>query len=231
MTSGVSARVVGESLLQADDLRIEKGGGTILSDVTFTIESGTFAALAGPSGSGKTSLLRVLALLDTPAAGAVKLWQREYSPETVSQPSAAAAVYPRLNYVPQTLGLWPHLTIRQNLTFSLSNHLRSPTWLDELCAELDIGRILDRFPANASQGQRQRAALARALLLEPQILLLDEVTAALDRPLATTVWRLLHDFVEGGGVVLASTHDAYLAERCNRLYRISDCRLVMERTQ
>jgi len=231
MTPAVFQESAGEPLLQAEDLRIEKGGNTILSDVTFRIESGTFAALAGPSGSGKTSLLRVLALLDDPAAGAVKLWQREFSPATVAQPAAAARVYPRLNYVPQMLGLWPHLTIRENLTFSLSNHSQPRISLEELCAQLDITRILDRRPGSASQGQRQRAALARALLLDPQVLLLDEVTAALDRALAAIVWTLLQSFVERGGVILASTHDAYLAERCNRLYRISEGCLRMERTQ
>jgi len=227
----IAAASPGEPLLQTDGLRIDKSGNTILSDVTLTIERGTFAALAGPSGSGKTSLLRVMALLDTAAAGSVRLWHREFTPAMVLQSKSQESVYPRLNYVPQTLGLWPHLTIHDNLTFAIGNSSLNGSSLEELCSELNIDAILDRRPANVSQGQRQRAALARALLLRPEILLLDEVTAALDRPLANIVWELLQRFAANGGAILASTHDAFLAERCKRLYRISAGRVALERTQ
>jgi ABC-type lipoprotein export system ATPase subunit len=201
-------------------LTIAKGGNIILNNVDLTIERGVFAALVGPSGCGKTSLLRALALLDQPTTGTVCLWGREYKKSDNGTGTNGKSIYPRLNYVPQTLGLWPHLTIRGNLFFAAPKSPKAHVAIRELSDRLEISANLDRKPAYVSQGQRQRAALIRALLLEPAILLLDEMTAALDGRLAAVVWDLLQTFTSNGGVIVASTHDLSLAVKCHRIYHI-----------
>ena len=214
--------------IEVNSLTIKKGEHLVLDNVALTLEKGVFAALVGPSGCGKTSLLRVLALLDKPTSGTVRCWGCEYNGGVGSSQMDGESIYPRLNYVPQTLGLWPHLTIRENLLFAAPKTRAIIDKLREMCEQLDIVAILDRKPPNASQGQRQRSALVRALLLEPQVLLLDEMTAALDGRLASTVWSLLQTFARNGGVILASTHDTRLASQCDKSYRIRENSLIRE---
>src|SRR5207302_6204785 len=204
---------VGVSSLTADpiqvcDLTLKKGDYTVLSDVSLILEKGRFVALVGPSGCGKTSLLRVLALLDQPASGVVHYWGKEPGPRNGIIWLGGDHFYPRITYVPQTLALWPHLTIRENMLFATNQSPQVCNKLDDLCRYLEISAVLDRKPLNVSQGQRQRCALVRALLLRPTILLLDEITAALDEDLARKVWKLLRSFARDGGSILASTHGA-----------------------
>src|SRR4029077_16618454 len=115
---------------------------------------------------------------------------------------------------------WPHMTIRENMLFATKTSPQIPGKLERLCSYLEISAILDRKPAYVSQGQRQRCALVRALLLAPTILLLDEITAALDEDLAANVWTLLRSFAQEGGTILASTHGRRLAVACDFCIRI-----------
>lgn len=214
--------------IDASGITIKKGDHLVLRDVALTIENGTFAALIGPSGSGKTSLLRVLALLDTPTTGIVRIWDQEVDGGSDPPTIGNMYLYPSLTYVPQTLALWPHLSIRENLRFALDNDSDVKPGLMDLCEELEIAEILDRKPPLVSQGQRQRAALARALVLQPRILLLDEITSALDERLASSVWAILRKYALSGVAILASTHDPRLALECAYAYRIRDNTLVVE---
>ena len=211
--------------IEADELEIIKGSVRVLESATLTIRSGVFAAVVGPSGSGKTSLLRALASLDPPASGDIK-----YSLPNVAERNSSSqnGLYPYLTYIPQTMSLWPHMTFRQNLLFATDQSEKVNHHMHALCDTLQLSPIIDRKPHNASQGQRQRFAIVRALLLHPTVLLCDEVTSALDEDLATTVWSMLKDFVSGGGAILASTHDARLVSQCDEVYSIAHRKLIQK---
>lgn len=222
MTSpSLSNAATPESLVRitTSELEIVKGTATILHSINLTLAAGAFAAVIGPSGSGKTSLLRALASLDPPASGAITYcWLKETDTGT--------GLYPKLSYVPQTIALWPHMTFRQNLLFATDQSAEVNDRLRQFCDHLQLTDLLDRKPQKASQGQRQRFALVRAMLLEPIVLLCDEVTSALDEDLAATVWSMLRAFVERGGAILASTHDARLMSLCDAVYQIKHNSLI-----
>jgi len=208
--------------LEAAELTIVKGAHLVLRDASLQVGCGSLTALTGPSGSGKTSLLRVLAFIDLPTSGVVRLWGKEPSREDDPPTIDSGPIYPLVMYVPQTLALWPHLTIHDNLSFAHNSRFRYDSELVTTSHDLEIDDLLARRPAHLSQGQRQRAALARALVLRPKILLLDEVTSALDDRLANKVWGILREFAKSGAAVLASTHDSSLAEQCDNIYCIRD---------
>jgi ABC-type multidrug transport system ATPase subunit len=214
--------------VEARGITICKAGLPILDDISLTLKEGVFAALIGPSGCGKTSLLRVLAHLDAPFNGTTLFWGEQPELRKGSVWLASSHFYPRVTYVPQTLALWPHLTIRENMLFAAGDSPRVCSKLENLATYLEMSTILDRRPRSVSQGQRQRCALVRALLLTPAILLLDEITAALDEDLARKVWKLLRTFVQDGGTILASTHGARLAAACDYSYRIRQHKIVLE---
>jgi ABC-type lipoprotein export system ATPase subunit len=215
--------------IEACDLTLTKGDYIVLNNVSLALQKGTFAALIGPSGCGKTSLLRVLSLLDQPTRGVVHFWGNEAKKKNGTIWLAAGTpLYPRISFVPQTLALWPHLTIRENMLFATNESSQVCSKLNSLSAELQMSAILNRKPAYVSQGQRQRCALVRALLLTPSVLLLDEITSALDENLARDVWSLLRSFANEGGTILASTHSGRLASSCDYCYRIRDKSLCIE---
>lgn len=203
--------------MEVRGLTIEKGNNVILENVSFSLEPGTFASLVGPSGSGKTSLLRVLALLDNPAAGTVRIAETSWNYDDSGRLPNNGIAYPRLTYVPQTLALWPHLSNRKNITFAMNGKSSFDSMAFEaLCERFGIQNILDRYPFEVSQGQRQRVALARAFVLNPRFILLDEPTSALDDETSLEIWNFIAEFVRNGAIGLACTHDKQLAELCDK---------------
>jgi sulfate transport system ATP-binding protein len=180
------------------------GDFTALDDVSLGIPSGSLTALLGPSGSGKSTLLRVIAGLERPDAGTVVIDGRD-----------ATALPPQrrgVGFVFQHYAAFKHMTVRENVAFGLKVRRRPKAEIrrrvDELLELVQLPGLADRYPAQLSGGQRQRMALARALAVEPQVLLLDEPFGALDARVRKELraWlRRLHDEVHVTTVFV--THD------------------------
>jgi osmoprotectant transport system ATP-binding protein len=190
-------------------------GKVVLSPTTLSVAAGTSVALLGPSGCGKSTLLRLTIGLITPDAGTVSVAGELVGPLTVQ------AIRRRVGYVIQDGGLFPHLTARDNVAL-MARHLgwdpeKIRARQAELAALVRLGEaLLGRYPAELSGGQRQRVGLMRALMLDPDLLLLDEPMAALDPVVRSSLQEdLKRIFAELGKTVLLVTHDmgeaAYLA--------------------
>ena len=180
------------------------GDFTALDDVSVEIPSGSLTALLGPSGSGKSTLLRVIAGLERPDAGTVEIDGRD----ATGLPPQRRGV----GFVFQHYAAFKHMTVRENVAFGLKVARRPKaeirTRVDELLELVQLPGLADRYPAQLSGGQRQRMALARALAVEPQVLLLDEPFGALDARVRRELraWlRRLHDEVHVTTVFV--THD------------------------
>jgi sulfate transport system ATP-binding protein len=179
-------------------------GFTALRDVSVAIPEGSLTALLGPSGSGKSTLLRVIAGLEQPEAGQVLLG----SEDVTSKPARERGV----GMVFQHYAAFKHMTVRDNVAFGLTVRKRPRAEIDQRVHELlelvQLEGLAKRYPAQLSGGQRQRMALARALAVEPQVLLLDEPFGALDARVRKELraWlRRLHDEVHVTTIIV--THD------------------------
>ena len=191
--------------LSADNICKSFGRQRILRDCTFTVEAGQCSLLRGPSGTGKSTLLRILALLESADAGSVFHGEKRWDATRKYQDSP----YPFLTVVFQQIFLWPNLTMGKNLSIALTHRtdgvLSRPAL--EMLERLAISHVLEQRPHECSLGQRQRLALARALLSRAQFLLLDEPSSALDKAnLGILVAELKEATCQNRGVLIV-THD------------------------
>ncbi len=202
------------NMLTAENIDKKREGRNVLHDASISIERGTIVSVIGPSGAGKTTLLNVLAGIDAPDSGQVLL-----EGERVVRPT------PRIAMVFQQLFLWPHLTLRENIT--LANRATGKE-VDELVAALGMDGFIDRYPNQTSLGQRQRAALARAVALKPEYLLLDEVTSALDIEQVEGVAALLEKLKQQGTGIFTVTHLINFSKRISDHIVFMDAGEVIE---
>ena len=221
--------------IEARDVTKRFGSFTALDDVSVEVPGGSLVALLGPSGSGKSTLLRVIAGLERPDSGTVLL----DGVEVTSVPTQRRGV----GFVFQHYAAFKHMTVRENVAFGLKLR-RLPRQevrrrVDELLELVQLVGLADRYPAQLSGGQRQRMALARALAVEPKVLLLDEPFGALDARVRAELraWlRRLHDEMHVTSVFV--THDQEeameLADRIvlmnhGRIEQVGDPRHLYER--
>jgi spermidine/putrescine transport system ATP-binding protein len=221
--------------IEVERVRRRFGEHTALDDVSLTVREGEFFSLLGPSGCGKTTLLRILAGLDLPDAGSVRIGG-------VDAREIPAHRRP-VNTVFQSYALFPHLSVRENVAFGLRMKKVAPAEIDRrVAAAMDLVQIAplaDRKPAEISGGQKQRVALARALINEPQVLLLDEPLGALDlklrkelqvelsvlqRRLGMTFVYVTHDQEEA--LVMS---DRIAVMRAGRIEQLDESRRLYER--
>ena len=191
-------------MISAANITKRYGDFAALDDVSVAVEPGSLTALLGPSGSGKSTLLRVIAGLESPDAGTVILEGRDV---TGVPPQARG-----IGFVFQHYAAFKHMTVRDNVAFGLRIRKRPKAEIarkvDELLGIVGLSGYQDRYPSQLSGGQRQRMALARALAIEPKVLLLDEPFGALDANVRAELraWlRRLHDEVHVTTVLV--THD------------------------
>ena len=201
---------------------------TVLSDVSFTLESGESAAVMGPSGSGKSSLLYILGGLEPPTSGVVTLAGRD--PYSLSVDALATFRNEQVGFVFQDHCLLPQCTVLENVlvpTLVGRTDEAAPKRALQLLQEVGLSERLDHRPATLSGGEKQRVAIARALIRELRLLLCDEPTGNLDADSADRVAELLVALHERQRtVLLVVTHSASLAARFARRWRIERGRLT-----
>jgi putative ABC transport system ATP-binding protein len=201
---------------------------TVLNDITFTIESGGFAAIVGPSGSGKTTLLGLLAGLDRPTAGTVHLDGAELG--ALDEDELARLRGEKIGFVFQSFQLIPTLTARENVQVPLElRGEESAGRASELLARVGLADRQDHYPAQLSGGEQQRVALARAFSIRPKVLFADEPTGNLDARTGAGIIDLMVELNRDFGTTLVLvTHDHDLAARARRTIRLADGRVVAD---
>lgn len=199
----------------------------VLEDVTLTIRRGKFTVLLGPSGSGKSTLLNLIAMLDKPTSGVIRLDGQDIT-ALKSETARSALRLKKMGFVFQFDGLLPEFSLLENVDMpALMRGRPDPKKAQQLLENLGLGAISHKLPADLSGGEKQRASIARALRNDPPLLLADEPTGNLDAARKEQVFR---DFArmsrEKGLTILMVTHDAHATEYADEVYLLANRKLV-----
>lgn len=202
------------------------GGNRVeaLKRVSFEVEPSEYVAIMGESGSGKTTLLNILAALDKPTAGSVILDGNDLS--KIKESQIAAFRRDNLGFVFQEFNLLDTFTLEDNIYLPLVLAGRSYREMNDrlrpIAAKLGIAELLKKYPYEVSGGQKQRAAVARALITDPKLILADKPTGALDSRATDELLRLFSQINQTGQTILMVTHSVKAASRANRVLFIKD---------
>ena len=218
------------SLLTVEHLRkvytTRFGGNSVeaLRDVNFTVERGEYTAIMGESGSGKTTLLNILAALDKSTSGTVLLEGKNLA--NIKEKDIAAFRRDNLGFVFQEFNLLDTFNLEDNIYLPMVlagvPYQQMREVLGPIAAELGIAHLLKKYPYEVSGGQKQRAAVARALMMKPKIVLADEPTGALDSKSTDELLRLFGQIHKGGQTILMVTHSVKAASCADRVLFIKD---------
>ena len=202
------------------------GGNKVeaLKSVSFGVEQGEYVAIMGESGSGKTTLLNILAALDKPTSGSVVLDGKDLS--QIKESQMAAFRRDNLGFVFQEFNLLDTFTLEDNIYLPLvlagKSHKEMQERLKPIATQLGITELLKKYPYEVSGGQKQRAAVARALITNPKLILADEPTGALDSKATDELLRLFAQINKTGQTILMVTHSVKAASHASRVLFIKD---------
>ena len=195
-----------------------------LSDVSFTVEQGEYLAIMGESGAGKTTLLNILAALDRPTGGSVCLNGRDIT--KISDRELSAFRRDHLGFVFQDFNLLDTFSLKDNIFLPLvlagTPYREMSLRLGPIARQLGIAELLDKYPYEVSGGQKQRAAVARALITRPELVLADEPTGALDSRSSDSQLHLFGKINEGGQTIVMVTHSVRAASHAGRVLFLRD---------
>ena len=201
-------------VLEISNLRKSFGDEVVLQNISFSVPVHTATVFIGASGSGKSTLLRCINLLDSVDDGVIKI-----DGEDITDPSIKSdQVRRKLGMVFQAFNLFPHMTVRQNITLApIQVHGLSKdeanTRADELLVRFGLKEKADQYPDRLSGGQQQRVAIIRSIALRPRLLLLDEITSALDPVLVNEVLSTVRDLKNDGMTMVLATHEMGFAKQ------------------
>jgi len=218
------------ALLEAKNIRkvyaTRFGGNQVqaLTDVSFTVDEGEYVAIMGESGSGKTTLLNILAALDRPTSGTVLLDGKDIS--AIRENQLAAFRRDQLGFVFQDFNLLDTFSLKDNILLPLV--LQGMNWREmeanllPIANQLRIANLLEKYPYEVSGGQKQRAAVCRALITHPRLILADEPTVALDSRATDALLDVFQQINQTGQTLLMVTHSLKAASRAGRILFIRD---------
>jgi ABC-2 type transport system ATP-binding protein len=207
--------------VEADGLRVVRGGREVVRGLTFTVPRGAVVGLLGPSGCGKTTLMRAVVGVQVVAGGRVAV---------LGRPAGSRDLRRRVGYATQNAAVYTDLSVRENLRY-FASVLGAPRGdVDRVIEEVGLESAHGRIVAGLSGGQRNRVSLAIALLGEPELLVLDEPTVGLDPVLRGELWDLFHDLAGRGVTLLVSSHVMDEAAHCERLLLMREGELLADDT-
>lgn len=202
-------------------------GGTkvqALSNMNFSVEEGEYVAIMGESGSGKTTLLNILASLDRPTGGEVLLNGKKLS--TIREKEMSAFRRDNLGFVFQDFNLLDNFSLKDNILLPLVLQGKAVPYMEQtlepVAERLGITELLSKYPYEVSGGQKQRTAVARAIITKPQLILADEPTGALDSKASEGLLNVFGDINRSGQTILMVTHSTNAASHANRILFIKD---------
>lgn len=217
-------------MIKIDNITKSFGQLEVLKGISTQVGKGEVVAVIGPSGSGKSTLLRCINLLETPTSGTITINGQE-----ITAPKAdVMKIRQQIGMVFQHFHLFPHMSVLDNLTYAplkvkgLSKE-EAQQKAKELLARVGLSDKADVFPSRLSGGQKQRVAIARSLVMEPQIMLFDEPTSALDPEMVKEVLEVMKGLAHTGMTMAIVTHEMRFAEEVSdRVLFLDDGRLVEE---
>jgi len=208
-----------EPAIRVEHLQVIRGGRTVVSDVSFTVPSGTLVGLLGPNGCGKTTLMRTLVGTQVVASGLVELF---------GQPAGSPSLRSHVGYVTQAPSVYSDLTVSENLHY-FATILGAPrSAVDRVINDVELGEHAGAVVGQLSGGELARVSLATALVGSPRMLVLDEPTVGLDPLLRRDLWALLTDLVAVGTTLIVSSHVMDEADRCQRLLLMRAGRILAD---
>lgn len=203
-----------ETVLEIEHLKKSfVAGKPVLDDISFTIKKGEVVVIVGPSGCGKSTFLRCINRLEDIDGGTMKLYGRSYENEK----KKIHEIRQKIGMVFQSYDLFPNMTIMENLILApcrVQKKKRSDAIKDaeKLLIRVDLYDKKDSYPRQLSGGQKQRAAIVRAMIMHPQVLLLDEITAALDPEMVREVLQVVIELAKSGMTMIIVTHELGFAK-------------------
>lgn len=219
-----------ETILSIEHLKKEYDGKPVLDDVSLNVKKGEVIVIVGPSGCGKSTLLRCINALEPIQGGEIRL----HGEPIGSSPKQLATLRQKIGMVFQSYELFPHLTVLENIILAptkVQKRSKSETEAEAraLLSRVGLADRADSYPRQLSGGQKQRIAIVRALCMHPEILLFDEVTAALDPEMVHEVLQVLLDLAEQGRTMLIVTHEMQFARAvADRILFLDDTNIVAD---
>ncbi|UIO40592.1 amino acid ABC transporter ATP-binding protein [Brevibacillus brevis] len=215
-------------MIKIDNITKSFGQLNVLKGITTNIGKGEVVAIIGPSGSGKSTLLRCINLMETPTTGTITINGQE-----ITTPKAdVMGIRQQIGMVFQHFHLFPHMSVLKNLTYAPMkvkgmSAAEAEQKARELLARVGLADKADAFPSRLSGGQKQRVAIARSLVMEPQIMLFDEPTSALDPEMVKEVLEVMKGLADSGMTMAIVTHEMRFAEEVSdRILFLDDGRLL-----
>lgn len=224
-------------ILDAESISKSYGGNDVLKGVSLQVRAGEVIALIGPSGAGKSTFLRCLNYLERPSGGSLHLdGEPVFRDPLKPSKDELVSLRRRIGMVFQSFNLFPHLSVLKNIVLAQKlNGKRSGSDAEQyalkLLAQVGLPDKAQAKPSQCSGGQQQRIAIARALAMDPEVMLFDEPTSALDPEIADEVLKVMRDLAEAGMTMIVVTHEMKFAERvADRVLLLDQGRILEEGT-
>lgn len=222
----------GRVLIEVKELTKKFGDNLVLDGISTEIRQGEVVAIIGPSGSGKSTFLRSLNLLEVPTGGQIL-----FEGEDITDPKVDINLHrQKIGMVFQQFNLFPHKTVKENImlapvTLKLMTAEEASARADELLSRVGLPDKADAYPGSLSGGQKQRIAIARALAMNPDVMLFDEPTSALDPEMVGEVLEIMKELAESGMTMVVVTHEmGFAREVASRVIFINDGNIQEENT-